>query len=344
MWVDVQRERLAALVDASPDFIGYADPKTTQILYINKGGRKMCGIGEDEDIGTLKLGDVHPPWMNQQLAEVSMPAAIRDGFWQGDGAFLHKDGREIPVSMALLAHRGADGEVDFFYTVSRDMTERKRAEQALRNERDRAQRYLDTAEVILLKLDLAGRIVLINRYGCSLLGWTAEELLGRDWSETCLPIRIREELDGKRRQVLGGDLSDHRESRHHQVRRGTPHRVAQQTSAAMTKDVSLALQFRYRYHRADQAVEALRTAEERMRFALEAAGVGIWDIDFTSGVLRWSETLEAAVRPAAGNVWRDLRRVHRAHSSRRSDVCARDGRDGDEDRRRFLGPEPIDLA
>ena len=41
-----------------------------------------------------------------------------------------------------------------------------------------------------------------------------------------------------------------------------------------------------------QAVEALRTAEERMRFALEAAGVGIWDIDYTSGVLRWSETLE----------------------------------------------------
>ena len=92
--------------------------------------------------------------------------------------------------MAVLAHRGADGDVDFFYTVSRDITERKRAEQALRDERDRAQRYLDTADVILLKLDLEGRIVLVNRYGCSLLGWTADELLGRDWIETCLPVRI----------------------------------------------------------------------------------------------------------------------------------------------------------
>ena len=67
--------------------------------------------------------------------------------------------------MAVLAHRGADGEVDFVYTVSRDITERKRAEQALRVERDRAQRYLDTADVILLKLDVEGRIVLVNRYG-----------------------------------------------------------------------------------------------------------------------------------------------------------------------------------
>jgi PAS domain S-box-containing protein len=42
-----------------------------------------------------------------------------------------------------------------------------------------------------------------------------------------------------------------------------------------------------------QAVEALQTAEERMRFALQNAGVGIWDMDYTTGVLRWSETSEA---------------------------------------------------
>ncbi len=42
-----------------------------------------------------------------------------------------------------------------------------------------------------------------------------------------------------------------------------------------------------------RAVQALRTSEERMRFALQNADVGIWDMDYRSGVLRWSETLEA---------------------------------------------------
>lgn len=42
-----------------------------------------------------------------------------------------------------------------------------------------------------------------------------------------------------------------------------------------------------------QRTEALRIAEERTRFALEAAGVGIWDMDYTTGVLRWSEILES---------------------------------------------------
>jgi PAS domain S-box-containing protein len=288
-----QRERLAALVDASPDFIGCADPQTTQVTYINTGGRKMCGIGDDEGISELTLGDVHPAWMTQQLAEVTLPAAIRDGLWQGDGAFLHRDGHEIPVSMAVLPHRGADGEVDFVYTVSRDITERKRAEQNLRDERDRAQRYLDTADVILLKLDLEGRIVLVNRYACSLLGWGPDELLGRHWIETCLPVRMQKELDGKRRQLLGGDLSI---IEHPIVTRSGEERLVEWRSRLLrdaeghvTGSFSSGTDITER----TQAVAALRVAEERMRFALQAANIGIWDVDVPTGRVQWSEILEA---------------------------------------------------
>ncbi len=312
--VDAQRERLAALVDASPDFIGYADPKTTQIKYINKGGRKMCGIGEDEDIATLKLGDVHPVWANQQLTEVALPAAVRDGSWQGDGAFRHRDGREIPVSMAVLAHRGADGEVDFLYTVSRDITERKRAEQALRGERDRAQRYLDTADVILLKLDLEGRIVLVNRYGCSLLGWAPDELVGRDWIETCLPVRIREEVEGKRRRLLGGDLSV---IENPILTRSGEERLVEWRSRLLRDDeghVTGTFSSGTDITERSQAVESLRTAEERMRFALHNADVGIWDMDYTTGVLRWSEAIEAhyGLQPGtfAGTFEAFIERIH----------------------------------
>ena len=42
-----------------------------------------------------------------------------------------------------------------------------------------------------------------------------------------------------------------------------------------------------------RSAEALRSAEERMRFVLQNANVGVWDLDYTTGALRWSETLEA---------------------------------------------------
>ena len=64
----------------------------------------------------------------------------------------------------------------------------------------------------------------------------------------------------------------------------------------------------------NQAVEALRTAEERMRFALEAAGVGIWDMDYTTGALRWSAILEAqyGLQPGTfgGTIETFMERVH----------------------------------
>jgi two-component system sensor histidine kinase/response regulator len=81
------------------------------------------------------------------------------------------------------------------------------SEDRLRHERDRAQQYLDTAEVILLALDLDGKITLVNRHACAVLGWTEQELLGRDWTETCLPPRMRDGVRTKRHNMGSGDLS-----------------------------------------------------------------------------------------------------------------------------------------
>jgi PAS domain S-box-containing protein len=91
--------------------------------------------------------------------------------------------------------------------VMQDVTERKRADAAIRQERDRAQLYLDIADVILLALDLDGRVTLINRKGCSALGREESELLGQDWVDTCIPERMRDQLRASFRNLIGGDLS-----------------------------------------------------------------------------------------------------------------------------------------
>jgi two-component system cell cycle sensor histidine kinase/response regulator CckA len=87
------------------------------------------------------------------------------------------------------------------------MNERKLALAAIREERDRAQRYLDIADVILLALDLQCRVTMINRKGCATLGWRESELRGRVRIETCLPARIKGEIKTCFRSLLEGDLS-----------------------------------------------------------------------------------------------------------------------------------------
>ena len=171
---------------------------------------------------------------------------------------------------------------------------------ALRYERDRAQRYLDTASVILLALDVQGRMTLVNPYACSALGWTADELLGRDWVDTCGPIRLQSDLREEFHDLIGGDLSF---AESPVVTRSGEERLIEWRNTLQHDDegnvigtFSSGTDITERH----QAVQALRTAEERMRFALASAGVGIWDMDYTSGVLQWSETIEAHYGVPAG--------------------------------------------
>ena len=163
----------------------------------------------------------------------------------------------------------------------------------LRDERDRAQRYLDTAGVILLALDRQGRITLVNRYACSTLGWTAEELLGRNWIDTCVPARIWDAVKAKFRDLMGGELPVHENPI---VTRSGVERLIEWRNTVIRDDagcVTGSFSSGTDVTERAVAVEALRVTEERMRFALQNANVGIWDMDCATGAVRWSAILEA---------------------------------------------------
>jgi PAS domain S-box-containing protein len=163
----------------------------------------------------LQLPPLHPEVQAFLAAPIVSPAHVYGWICLvgNDRSTFTDDDEDLIKALAAQAGRMYEGLVFSVAAVKRaeelehEILERKRAESALRHERDRAQRYLDTAEVILLKLDLEGRIALVNRYACSVLGWTADELLGRDWMETCLPARIRADFRAGFHSQLGGHLS-----------------------------------------------------------------------------------------------------------------------------------------
>jgi two-component system, sensor histidine kinase PdtaS len=62
----------------------------------------------------------------------------------------------------------------------------------LREAKETAERYLNVAAALIVSLDTSGKIILVNDSGCKLLGFDREELIGKDWFETCLPPGPRE--------------------------------------------------------------------------------------------------------------------------------------------------------
>ena len=161
--VEEERSRLAAMLETTSDFAGYTDARTGQILYVNKGGRKMCGVGENEDVTRLKFTDVHPEWANKMLRDTIFPVATRDGFWFGECAFLHRDGHEIPVWMALLSHKSPAGEVLLFSTMSHDITERKQSEEEIARTAREWQTTFDATRDAIWILDSNHRILRTNK-------------------------------------------------------------------------------------------------------------------------------------------------------------------------------------
>ena len=80
--------------------------------------------------------------------------------------------RKVPV-------RNEDGEVVGVLTIARDITERKRMEEALRESEKRYRSLFDTAPVGYHELDTEGRVTRVNETELELLGYTSDEVLGR---------------------------------------------------------------------------------------------------------------------------------------------------------------------
>ena len=83
-------------------------------------------------------------------------------------------------------------------------SKRNRFEETLRTERDKAQQYLDIAEVVLVALNKKGEIILINRKGNQILGYNEGELLGKNWFTTCLPSPFRKDVKGVFLKLMAG--------------------------------------------------------------------------------------------------------------------------------------------
>jgi len=117
----------------------------------------------------------------------------------------------------------ADGEVRFvqtkaemFYDESgkltrmigtvQDITERKQAEEKIKEERNQAQKYLDVAGAIFVAIDTEGKVTLINKKGCEVLGYDESDITGKNWFDSFLPKRLIPEVKPVSEKLLAGEL------------------------------------------------------------------------------------------------------------------------------------------
>ncbi|HEY9099483.1 MAG TPA: ATP-binding protein [Thiobacillus sp.] len=136
------RAQLAAILEATPDFVGMADEQGT-MLYANQALRQLRGVGLQSEAPLGQWKDVYPDWAAHIIQEEALPTAVRAGDWSGEVAVLDASGHEVRVHQVILAHRNTDGEIDFFSTSMRNLTESQQQAAALRQAFDELKQTQD---------------------------------------------------------------------------------------------------------------------------------------------------------------------------------------------------------
>lgn len=178
-----------------------ANPAAEQILGLTldqmQGRTSMDprwrAIHED---GTTFPGDMHPSMVALRTGEPVRNVVM--------GVFNPQTEEHVWINVnATPQFRPGDDTPYQVYTTFEDITRRWWAEKALQEERDRAQGYLDIAGFIIV-IEPDQTISLINRKGCEILGYEEQEILGKNWFDTCVPDRERERVRSVFDQLMLG--------------------------------------------------------------------------------------------------------------------------------------------
>ena len=184
-----QAEKYRDLVELAPDMIHQVDADG-RLVSVNRTEQEALGYTEAELQGR-KLEELVPPAdrpaLRRYLAEVF---SIGEG--RCEVRLLTKSGAELEVEIRGTAERDPlTDRVIRSRGYTRDITHRKRQELELREEKDRAQLFLEVAGVIIIIIHRDTRVALINPKGCEILGRPREEIIGQRWFEVFLPEAAR---------------------------------------------------------------------------------------------------------------------------------------------------------
>jgi signal transduction histidine kinase/CheY-like chemotaxis protein len=138
---EAKAQRLAALVEATPDFVAIFQPDGLTV-YINAAGRDLVDLPDGSDTAHSEQAALYPRWANQKAVEEWMPIAIRDGSVTGESVLQGRGGQDVPVSFVMLAHRNEFGEVEFLSAHARDIRHQRELTEHLQQQSQQKDEFI----------------------------------------------------------------------------------------------------------------------------------------------------------------------------------------------------------
>jgi len=157
---DQERHLLRALIDSIPDLIFFKDPES---LYLgcNKTFEEYAGRPEQDLIG-LSDSDILPQEVGENILELDRQVLDLHVTQHSEAWSHYPDGRQVLLETLKTPYCGRDGQILGLIGISRDITERYRAEEAIRNSEELLRKVFDSIPDLLVVVDPDLRILKSN--------------------------------------------------------------------------------------------------------------------------------------------------------------------------------------
>jgi PAS domain S-box-containing protein len=265
--------RTREVIELAPDAFFQAD-LDGRLTDVNHAACRLLGYERDELIGKT-IFDIIPAEDADRLRAVRtdllQPGRVNTAEWTQQ----RKDGGFVPVEAS--SNILPDGRWQAFV---RDVSERKRVEQALHESEERFRLTIDEAPIGMALVALDGRFVRVNHALCEIVGYTSAELTGLTFHAITHPA----DLDADVRladQLVRGDITRYQLEKRYVRKDGTIVNVLLSASILRTREgaplyyISQIEDITER----KRAEAALKDSERRLALALDSAEMGMWDLD-----------------------------------------------------------------
>ena len=172
-------ERLRLLVEGVKDYAIIMLDLDGRIVSWNKGAERIKGYRIDEIVGQpmgrfYTAEDVRRGLPTQLLKVAEAKGRVADEGWR-----IRKDGARFWADVIITALRDNNGGLRGFVKVTRDLTERKRADEALRASEQKFRAVGDTAVDGIISADTRGSIIYFNPAAQRIFGYSPNEVINR---------------------------------------------------------------------------------------------------------------------------------------------------------------------